>query len=285
MSFSQQFSVSTTKLKLQKGFNVLCLVLCFFSFLNAEAQYDIPEKPSFIPPIIDSTNTLNTQQHKLLYNKLKVYSDSTSTEIFTIIIPTIKGENIGLLAAEWGQKWEIGQADKDNGIFVLLAKDDRKIWISTGYGVEHLLTDAMTKRIVERDIIPYFKTNDYYGGLNRGIDAIFEVLTGTYKGTPRNNNSEFPAGLFFFVFVIFIFIIIAISNRKRGGGSSGGTTVGTGSLLEAIILSNMGRGSYRSGGRRSSGGFGGFGGGSSSGGFGGFGGGGSFGGGGAGGSW
>lgn len=284
MSFSQQFSVSTTKLKLQKGFNVLCLVLCFFSFLNAEAQYDIPEKPSFQTSVYDYANLLSDYEKKSLEDKLVRYSDTTSTQIVMITILSTKGEDINYLGAQWGEKWGVGQEKEDNGILILLAKNDRRISINTGYGVEHLLTDAMSKRIIERDIIPYFKRNNYPGGLNRGVDAIFEVLTGEYQGTRQNNNGGFPVGLFFFLFIIFLFIIIAISNRKRGGGNSGGTTVGTGSLLEAIILSNMGRGSYRSGSGRSSGGFGGFGSGSS-GGFGGGFGGGSFGGGGASGGW
>lgn len=142
----------------------------------------------------------------------------------------------------------------------------------------------MSKRIIERDIIPYFKGNDYYGGLNRASDAIFEVLNGEYQGTRKSNNDEFPFEGFIFLFFILIMIIIAISKNRRGGGN-GGNRSGTGSLLDAIILSNMGRGSYSR--RSSSGGFGGGFGGSSSGGggFGGGFGGGSFGGGGASGGW
>ena len=67
--------------------------------------------------------------------------------------------------------------------------------------MEHLLTDAMSKRIIERDIIPYFKQNDYYGGLHRGIEAIFEVMKGEYQGTRQANNSEgFPVGLIFILY-------------------------------------------------------------------------------------
>lgn len=261
---------------------VFVLSSCFL--FKAYGQYDIPAKPKFIPPVIDSTKTLKKYEYEALYNKLKNYSDSTSTEIIVVIIPTTKGENIGLLTPKWGQEWEIGKENKDNGVFVLLAKNDRKIWISPGYGVEDRLTAGIVGEITRNSIIPEFKRGDYYSGLDKGIDAIFEVLNGSYKNTRKSNPTRFPFEIFIFLFIIFIIFIIAIS-KTRGGGKGGnrGNKSEARSLLEAIILSNMGRGSYSRG--SSSGGFGGFGGGSSGGGFGGFGGGGGFSGGGAGGSW
>lgn len=261
-------------------------MFCFIvlSFQNAEAQYKIPETPEFQTSVYDYVNLFSVSEKNNIEQKLIRYSDTTSTQIVIITIPSTEGENINYLGAQWGEKWGIGQEKEDNGVLILLAKNDRKIAINTGYGVEHLLTDAMSKRIIDRDIIPYFKRNDYYGGLNRGADAIFEVLTGEYQGTRKSSSDEFPFELLFILFIFFVIFIIAISKHKggRGGGKRGNRKNST-SILEAIILSNMGRGSYRSG--SSSGGFGGFGGGSSSGGFGGGFGGGGFGGGGASGGW
>lgn len=134
----------------------------------------------------------------------------------------------------------------------------------------------MSKRIIDYDIIPYFKRNDYYRGLNSGADAIFEVLQGEYYGTRQSTSSNFPFGIIIILFFVFIIFIIAISNSRNGGGNGGRGAGTAASILEAIILSNMGRGSYK----RSSGGFGGFGSGSSGGSFGG-----GFGGGGASGGW
>ena len=191
------------------------------------------------------------------------------------------------MGAKWGEAWGIGQEKEDNGILILLAKDDRRIAINTGKGVEHLLTDAISKRIIERDIIPYFKRDDYVGGLNRGADAIFEVMNGEYQNTTNSSSSDFPFMVVLVViFLVIAFIIVIAIAIKRGGGKGGSYRGGgrsSGSdILEAIILSRAGRGSYK----RSSGGFGGWSGGSSSGGgfSGGFGGG-SFGGGGASGGW
>jgi uncharacterized protein len=259
------------------------LILFLASPFLGLAQYDIPDKPKFQTSVYDEVNLLSPEQKIALEQKLVRYSDSTSTQIVLITISSTKGEYINYLGAQWGEKWGIGQADKDNGILILLAKDDRKIAINTGKGIEYLLTDALSKRIINNDIIPYFKRNDYYGGLNRATDAIFEVLTGEYKGTRQSSSNDFPAEVFIFLFFIFIVFIIIIS-KSRGGGRGGnrGNRSDSRSILEAIILSNMGRGSYSRG--SSSGGFGGFGSGSS-GGFGGGFGGGSFGGGGASGGW
>ncbi|MFD1615540.1 TPM domain-containing protein [Gelatiniphilus marinus] len=261
----------------------LCFLMLFCAFNLSYGQYNIPEKPSFIPPVIDidSTKTLSTKEYQLLYNKLKHYNDSTSTEILIVIISKTKGENIGLLAPRWGHKWGIGQEKEDNGVIILLAKDDRKIWIAPGYGVEHKLTAGINGEIIRNVIIPEFKRNDYYRGLDKGIDAIFKVLSGEYKNNkkPSNGANVPPVGFIVVLFFIFIIILISITkNRRGGGGKNGGHRSAASDILEAIILSNMGRGSYR----RNSGGFGGS---SGGGGFGGFGGGGGFSGGGAGGSW
>ncbi|MGB1308101.1 MAG: TPM domain-containing protein [Oceanihabitans sp.] len=271
---------------ISRKFHFLTIAFIFFSFQQVSAQFTIPEIPEFQTSVYDYINLLTANEKKNLENKLVKYSDTTSTQIVIAIIPSTKGENIMQLGTEWAHKWGVGQEKEDNGIFILLAKDDRKIAIATGYGVEHLLTDAISRRIIQRDIIPFFKQNNYYGGLNRGTDAVFEVMTGEYKGTRKNNSNDFPVGLLFFLIIIFLIILIAISkNRRNGNGTDnfGGGSNTTRDILEAIILSNSGRGGYR----RSTGGFGGGGwsGGSSGGGFGGGFGGGGFGGGGASGGW
>ncbi|WP_299103408.1 YgcG family protein [uncultured Winogradskyella sp.] len=255
-------------------------------FYTANAQYNVPEKPDFIPSVIDSTKVLKPYEFSALSEKLRRYNDSTSTEIIVVIIPTTKGENIGLLTPRWGQKWGIGQAEEDNGVFILLARKDRKIWISPGYGVEDRLTAGIVGELTRNIIIPEFKREDYYGGLNKGTDAIIDVLSGAYKNNKPQSSGGIPIEVIFFLFIIFVIFIIAISKSRGGGnGGNGGNRSDSRSILEAIILSNMGRGSYSRG--SSTGGFGGGFGGSSGGGSfgGGFGGGGGFSGGGAGGSW
>ncbi|UGU14824.1 TPM domain-containing protein [Sinomicrobium kalidii] len=254
---------------------LLALLLCFSQWTYA--QFDIPDKPTLQTSVYDNTGLLSSEQKSTLEQKLIRYSDSTSTQIVTIIIPTAKGENINYLATQWGHKWGIGQEGKDNGIIILLARDDRKIAIQTGYGIEHLLTDALSKRVIENIMKPRFIKGDYYGGLDRGSDAIFQILTGVYKSDGKKaSNKGFPASRLVVILFIFFVIIIILSRNSRGGGGRGGRSRGP-DLMDILILSSLGRGGF--GGGSSSGG--GFGGGGFSGGFGG----GGFGGGGASGSW
>ncbi|MCL6295751.1 TPM domain-containing protein [Jejuia spongiicola] len=265
---------------------ILFILLSFGLNQVGFAQFEIPDKPKLQTSVYDYINLLSASQKNNLEQKLIKYSDTTSTQIVLTVISSTKGENINYLGAQWGEKWGIGQAKEDNGILIILAKDDRRIGINTGEGIEYLLTDALSKRIIERDIIPFFKQNDYYGGLNKGIESIFEVLNGEYQGTRKSSNNEFPIGFIFILLFIFIIILISISKNRRNGGNGGnrGNRSDGIDILEAIILSNSGRGSYR----RSSGGFGGgwsSGGSSSGGGFGGGFGGGGFSGGGASGGW
>ena len=264
-------------MRFQKGSVFLIFLFCF---VWVQAQFEIPEKPAKETSVYDYIDLLPQGQEKALEQKLIRYSDSTSTQIVVAIISSTEGENINYLGAQWGQKWGIGQSGKDNGVLVLLAKDDRRIAINTGYGVEGSLTDAMSRRIIENIIVPQFKISDFYGGLDQGADAIFQVLTGEFKEERTfNDGGGFPFSSFL-PFIIFVIIIIILANRnKRGGGRNGGRRSGGLDIWDMIILSNMGRSSGSGGFGGSSGG--GFGGGGFGGGFGG----GGFGGGGASGGW
>ena len=261
---------------------VSVLIAVLFVHL-AFGQFDIPKKPDFQTSVYDYAKVLSGNQKATLENKLIKYSDSTSTQIVLITIESLKGENINTLAANWGHKWGVGQEKEDNGIIVLLAKEDRKIAIQTGYGIEHLLTDALSKRIIQQVIIPEFKKGDYYTGLDYGTYAIFEVLNGSYKNKqPQNGKSSgFPSGVI--IFIIFIVLMIIFSKKDKGGSSGGnrGNRGNATDILTAILLSRAGRGGFGGGsfGGGSSGGS--FGGGGFGGGFGG----GGFGGGGASGGW
>jgi uncharacterized protein len=246
------------------------LVLLFvFCGIYVQAQFTIPDKPSFQTSVYDYADVLNPTEEKELESKLIRYSDSTSTQIVVISVEDLKGEDIGIFTPKWAQEWGIGQEKEDNGILILLSKKDRKIWIAPGYGVEERLTAGINGELTRNIIIPEFKAGSYYKGLDKGADAIFKVLQGKYKGS-RKKESNFPVGI---IVVIVVFLVLVFSKRNRGGNgnNSGGLDLG-----DMIILSSLGR---------SGGGFGGgsFGGGS--GGFGGGFGGGGFSGGGAGGSW
>jgi uncharacterized protein len=257
---------------------VFQILICFLISGIGFAQFTIPEIPKFQTSVYDYANVLNENEKAQLEQKLIQYSDSTSTQIVVITIESLKGEDIGILTPKWGQEWGIGGSKKnDNGVIILLAKAERKIWISAGYGLEDRLTAGIGGEITRNIIVPEFKAGSYYNGLDKGINAIFDVFKGKYKGTRQENKDEGGGFPFILIVIIFIFILIIISKNNRG--NNGGSGLGrTPNLLDIIILSNMGR---------SSGGFGGSSGGgfSGGGGFGGGFGGGGFSGGGSGGDW
>ena len=263
------------------GFNLLFQISFLFILLSSNlgfSQFKIPEKPNFQTSVYDYAKLLSETEKSQLEEKLIKYSDSTTTQIVVVTVPTINGEDIGILAPKWGHEWGVGQAKEDNGVFILLAAQERKIWIAPGYGVEDRLVAGITGEIARNIIIPEFKEGSYFNGLDKGADAIFKVLTGKYKGTRAQNKNE-GSSLPFIIFIIVVVVFIIIISRRKGG-NSGNSSGGIGSsLLDIIILSNLGR----SGGGSFGGGS--FGGSSDGGGFGGGFGGGGFSGGGAGGDW
>jgi uncharacterized protein len=258
----------------------LVVVLTFFLIQGFAFAQDFPEVPN--PPrlVNDFTGTLSAEELGKLEQKLLAYSDSTSTQVSIVLLGSVGVYDISDYAFQLGEKWGIGGKGKDNGILILAAMNDRKVFIATGRGMEGVVPDALAKRIVNNLILPNFKTEAYYLGLDEATTMIFKLASGEYKADEVMADEDNPIfGILFLLFFIFIFVVLPIiKNRKDNnnhmGGKGGGIDFWT-TLLLANALGGGGRG-------RSGGSFGDF---SSGGGsFGGFGGG-SFGGGGAGGSW
>lgn len=205
----------------------------------------------------DLTGTLSSREIENLNQTLRRFEDTTSNQLVFLMIKTLDGFPIEDFALNVSMKNKIGTAKNNNGILLLIVKDDRQLRIEVGYGLEGALPDAMASSIIRNEIIPYFRNNDYYTGITNGLTAIQLAVKGEYTGEPKLIEEE-PFEYFIIPFII-LFIVFSFILRK--GRKSGGYT-------------------YHGGWG------GGFGGRSSGGGFGGFsGGGGSFGGGGASGRW
>lgn len=255
---------------------IIYLLLAIAALARVHAQ-DIPPKPD--PPrlVNDLANQLNPSERQMLEQKLIAYNDSTSSQIVIVTVPTLGDYPIADYAFKLGTDWGVGQKGKNNGIVLLWAPKERKVFIATGYGLEGAVPDAIAKRIVSQVITPRFKAGQFYQGLSDGVDMIFKYASGEYKADPKEDSGDgggFPPLLI--VGIIFIIIlIIMFRNRGGGGGNRGYRDTGIPPIFFPYTT-HSGRGS-------SSGNWGGFGGGDG-GGFGGFGGG-SFGGGGAGGDY
>ncbi|WP_264565332.1 TPM domain-containing protein [Flavobacterium sp. N3904] len=259
--------IPTKKKSNSKGiFKFAFLFIVLFSSNCIFSQFTIPEKPSFQTSVYDYANILSPEEKAQLEEKLIKYSDSTTTQIVVITIESLKNEDVSLLATKWGQTWGIGGTEKDdNGVVILVAKDERKIAINPGYGLEDRLTAGIGGEIIRNIIIPEFKAGSYYKGLDKGADAIFDVFKGKYKGERKQTKGKsFPI----FPIIVIVVILIFLFSRNKGGGSGNSGNRGGGigpSLLDVIILSSLGRGG--GGGFGGSSGGGGFGGGFGGGGF------------------
>lgn len=253
----------------------LTFMLLLLSLAGIAQEFPpVPDPPRLVN---DYTGTLSKEETGLLETKLVNYYDSTSTQIAVVMISSLGGYPIDDYAIELGERWGIGTKGKDNGVLIFVAKDDRKIFIPVGYGMEGVLTDGLIKRIIENDIKPAFREEKYYLGFDRATDTMFRLAAGEYV---YDEQEPFPIPVLLIVIgIIFIFIMIiiaAVKSAKTYAAVNGLDFWTAWQILNQARRSHHGTWGGFSGRGGSSGGWGG--------GFGGFGGG-SFGGGGAGGSW
>ncbi|MBL7700856.1 MAG: TPM domain-containing protein [Ferruginibacter sp.] len=259
---------------MKKLFSILALLLFSLASLaqdNFDPEKLLQQKPTRL--VNDYTNTLTADQQQALENKLVAFDDSTSTQIAVVIIPTLNGGDVSDYNVRLGRAWGVGGKEFSNGVVLLIVKGDRKLNIATGYGVEGALPDITAKHIIDDQIVPNFKGNDYYRGIEEGTDAIIRAVKGEYKAPKGYNERKNGGSAGRIIFIIVIIIIFLAISGGRGGGGTFMSRRGFAAWTILNMLGNSGRGGGWSGG-----------GGSSGGGFGGFGGG-SFGGGGASGSW
>ncbi len=257
---------------------LLLIILSFFAGLTvfAQKEFDIE---SLLQPrtgvqhlVNDYSGTLSADQQQALENKLVAYDDSTSTQIAVVIVPDLGGNDVADFNVKLLRAWGVGGKEKNNGVVLLISKEDRKLNITTGYGAEGALTDVTAKRIIDEVIVPEFKGNDYFRGIDQGTNAIMLALKGEYTAPAnyRSGKSKGGGSAIFIIIIIIIFIISAIG--RGGGGGNYMSRRGGSSLASTLFWSSMlggggGGGSWGGGGSSGGGGgFGGFGGGSSGGG-------------------
>jgi len=267
---------------MKKFTSILLFVFASFLVLAQQVQNFSIDKVISTPPnppklVNDYANILTPDQNQALERKLYQFDDTTSNQVTVVIVPRLDGKDIADVAIELGRSWGVGNKKSNNGVVLLISVEDRKLNISPGYGLEKLLPDLTCQQIIENIIVPDFKGNDYYAGIDQGTDAIIQATKGEFRAPENYNRKGKSSGLGRIIFIVIIIIVfLAISS---GGGGGGGSFMSRRGAMPFILGSLLGGGGGSSGG-----GFGGSGGSSGGGGFGGFGGG-SFGGGGSSGSW
>lgn len=257
---------------------ILFLYLLLVSTLAFAQSDDFPPRPT--PPrlVNDLAGILSQGEIETLEQKLTNYNDTTSTQIAIVTIKSIGDYDANQYASELGERWGVGGSKNDNGLVILVALNERKVAIQTGYGMEHIVPDAIAKRITERTLKPNFQQGEFYKGLNEATNLIISLASGEYQADPQAT-ADGEGGPSLLTIVIIVLVLVFVMSRFKSGGGRGGRGVRS---LGGPILGPGAFGTFRTGGGMFGGGGGGFGGGG--GGFGGFGGG-SFGGGGASSSW
>jgi len=274
-----------------------------------------PDLPALTGRVVDAAALLDVAQENALDARLAEHESATGHQVVVATVTSLDGRDIADYANRLGRAWGIGRAENDDGVVLLVAPNEREVRIEVGYGLEGALTDALSSRIIRRDILPAFRDGDFPGGIDAGVQSILAVIRGEYVAPADDRPAERdrPADDIGAIFpLVFIAMILALNLLRRLGSgrlANGAFPAGFAGLFAAVLTGrvligllvavgvfayvwfNGGAGGGPGGGRRSrrrrggiivgGGGFGG--GGFGGGGFGG--GGGSFGGGGASGSW
>lgn len=281
-----------------RAFVGLWLALLFVAAPVAAQQF-----PAFTAPVVDQANLLSPQQEAELNTQLKGLLDRSGRAFVIATVNSLDGLEPDQYATRLGREWKIGNAERDDGVVMLIAPNEKKVWIATGYGADDVLTDAMTGVIVRQEILPRFKAGDMAGGIVAGANAVIHQLelppaeaakrAKEAEARPpvraaNDNVSLLP------IIIMFLIAFMILSALRRGRGRGGGKRYQrrrSSSIDPWIVMwgaDAIDRASRQSRSRSNwddwgGGGFGG--GGFGGGGFGGFSGGGGFGGGGAGGGW
>lgn len=236
----------------------LCLSVC-----AQWAQADLTFPP-LSGRVVDTAGMLDTPGKERLSQMLRAHEELSTEQVVVVTVPNLQGSTIEDFGYQLGRYWGIGQKGKDNGALLIVARDERKVRIEVGYGLEDRLTDAQASVIISQIITPAFRQGDFVGGITRGTEAIVQVLGGDPLAEPAIGASggEEEVSDWRITLLLFALFVIAgyISMRWGNGigfiGSGGSGGFGSG---------GMGSGGSSSGGM--SGGGGSFGGGGASGGW------------------
>src|ERR1700758_5415779 len=186
--------------------------------------------PPLTGRVVDQANVITAQSRGVLETKLKELEDKSSIQLVVATVKSLQGSDIETYANGLFRFWKLGQAQKNNGVLLLVAPAEHKVRIEVGYGLEGTLTDALSSVIIASAIIPRFKANDYSGGSERGVDGIISVLNcDTTDWQPKVNvrtddNSTAVPTLFIVLFVCFFIYFLWLSRNSGTSGRYGGGT-------------------------------------------------------------
>jgi uncharacterized protein len=184
--------------------------------------------PPLTGRVVDQANIMTPQSRSDIEAKLKDLEDKSSIQLVVATVKSLQGGDVETYANELFRNWKLGQAQKNNGVLLLVAPNEHKVRIEVGYGLEGTLTDALSSVIISSAIVPRFKAGDFSGGITRGVDGIISVLSGDTSEWQRKVDvrKEDPAADFNALFPILFFLLIIficwyLIHNAGGGGPSG----------------------------------------------------------------
>jgi uncharacterized protein len=266
--------------------------LGFFLLMFALSAWAEVAVPDVSRRVTDLTATLSAGQVAALESKLAAFEAQKGSQIAVLIVPTTQPEDIAQFGIRVAEQWKIGRKKIDDGVILIVAKDDRTLRLEVGYGLEGAIPDAIAKRVIAETITPYFRAGDFYGGIDAGLQQVIKLIEGEPLPSPSssgNGGSDGPFVILILGGLVAGWLLSTLMSRPAAGGIAALGSGAVGAMLlgftplllfiAVFVFAGVASG-FRHGGGWSSGGGGGFGGGGSWGG-----GGGGFGGGGASGSW
>lgn len=179
-------ALSPLNLRFQ-NFRFIIICCCLAAGVDAFSQKAVPEL--WGTRVHDDAHVLKQETVDQLEKELKVYEDSTSNQLALLIVQSLDGEVLEEYSLKVAEKWKLGTKNKDNGVLLFIAVDDHKMRIEVGQGLEGVLTDAQSNRIIRNEIAPEFRRGDYDAGVKAGIDGIVKAIAGEYKADEGDNAS------------------------------------------------------------------------------------------------
>jgi len=211
---------------------LLALAFALGAGLSARLEAQIP-LPKLEARVTDLTGTLTAAQQSTLEEKLAAFEARKGAQIAVLILPSTQPEDIAQFGVRLLESWKLGRKGVDDGAALIVAKDDRAVRIEVQYGLEGVLTDALSSRIINDTIVPLFKEGDFYGGINAGVDQMLRVVDGEALPAPDKSwkpkeRRDVPWGFLVFLFLMFGGLLNRIFGRLGGAGVSGimGAVVG-----------------------------------------------------------
>jgi uncharacterized protein len=199
--------------------------------LTCSAQARAQEFPALTGRVVDQAEVIPAEDEAAISAMLQAHEEKTTNQVVVATVASLGGESIEEYGVALGRAWGIGQAEKDNGVILLVAPNEREVRIEVGYGLEGELTDAISKLIIEGSILPRFRAGDLAGGVRRGAEDIVAVLEGdasafAERAKRRVSEEDTIAAAFkIIVFAIIVFAWLSVFGGGRRRRYGGGPTV------------------------------------------------------------